>query len=613
VIGEVTFGVIGLLFLFADVRTFSSTFQQTFFSAPMQTQAIMATAVFLLSFLGLVVSWRFGPARALGISSLLFAAATFLTTTSRNNAIDLVLSVIALAAGFWWLAFLHSGRTGEAASPLARALPAAFAADVALRAIFRTEAVVDLPWAAAVGIVLVATLVFGAAGLVTLAPKRQWTAPDPRGALALVAVPALIFVAESGATNGAQAALAAGLGLGPEGSRATQIGEVAIGVGLAAGALALSRYPARGLATAAAIVVGAALLWVHLPFVSLVGGAILAGGALAAGAALFGAPLHASGSPAATVLALSVGWLVFVACVFGFFAFWAFMPALYAATAIAALGALIAPIAMARLGRALALLIAVLAVGAPLASLLSTPALADPEPPRVTFRFMTYNIHQGYNAGQIPALDVLADTIARESPDVICLQAVVRGWMIDDQHDALSFLAERLGMRYAWQPNIGDMYGNALLSRFPMTDVSRVHYALEPGLEHQPRGVIFARVADVLVGCTHLDYLSDASIVRQEQVRTIIRNISSTNGPVIVAGDLNAVPGDIEVRLFDEFGLEDLGASAGETTTGAGPQKRIDYVWGRGVVGSQAHTLPLEEAVRASDHRPIVVNITVKK
>src|SRR5213594_2074080 len=249
----------------------------------------MATAVFATSFLALVVAWRLGPARALGIASLAFVVATFLCTTSRNNAIDLVLVVIALAAGFWWLAFLQRARAADTVSPLTRALPIAFALDLALRAAFRTEAVVDLSWSAAVGIVLVAALVFGASGLSTLAPKREWTAPDMRGALGLVALPCLIFVAESGAT---------------------QIGEVAVGLGIAAGALALSRYPARAVVVAAALVVGGALMWLHLPYLSLLGGVILAGGALSAGAALLGAPLHASRSPALVVVALSAGWLL---------------------------------------------------------------------------------------------------------------------------------------------------------------------------------------------------------------------------------------------------------------------------------------------------------------
>jgi endonuclease/exonuclease/phosphatase family metal-dependent hydrolase len=233
-------------------------------------------------------------------------------------------------------------------------------------------------------------------------------------------------------------------------------------------------------------------------------------------------------------------------------------------------------------------------------------------PPQVTFRLMTYNIHQGFDAGQIPSLDLLVDTINRESPDVICLQEVVRGWMIDEQHDALSVLAERLGMQYVFLPNIGDLYGNAVLSRYPMTDVRLVHFAVEPGIKHQPRGVLFVRTADLLFGCTHLDHLADGTFVRQEQVRTILREWAQTT-PAIIAGDFNAAPGDIEVRLFNEAGFADLTVDAGTTTTTDDPQKTIDYIWGIGVVGAQAHSIDLDLAMKSSDHRPLIVNVTRQK
>lgn len=611
-IGEVTFGVIGLLFLFADIRTFTSTFQQTFFGAPSTNLALMATAVFATSFLGALVAWRLGPRRALGVSGLVFAAATFLSTASRNNWTDLALSVVALAGGFWWLAILHSSRTADGTSPLARALPIAFACDLALRATFRTVPIVDLSWPLAVGIVLVAMLIFVAAGLTALPAERHWMSPGLRGAIGLLVVPCLVLVAETGATNGAQVAIAAGLGLGPEPVRAAQIGESVLGVGLAAGALALWRYPVRPVITAAAVAAGAALLWAHLPLVSLAGGAILAAASVLAAATLLGARQHPTRSALAVVVTLSFGWLIFVGTAFGYYAFWAYLPAVWVATALVALGALVAPSPAARLGLPLALATAIVAVGGPLAAFTATPALAEPEPARVTFRLMTYNIHQGFDAGQIPSLDSLVDTIARESPDVLCLQEVARGWMIDEQHDALSVLAERLGMRYAFIPNIGDLYGNAVLSRFPMTDVRLVHYAVEPGIKHQPRGVLFVRTADVLLGCTHLDELSDGTFVRQEQVRTIIREWAQTT-PAIIAGDLNATPGDIEIRLFNEAGFDDLGAAAGPTTTMGDPQKRVDYIWGIGVIGSQGHSLDVDVAMKASDHRPLIVNITRQK
>lgn len=618
-IGEVTFGVIGLLFLFADVRTFASTFQQTFFGAPNTNLAIMATAVFASSFLALLLPRRFGPSRSLGISAAAFAAATFLATASRNNWTDLALTVIALAAGFWWLAYLHATGPADSPSPLAFALPLAFVADLAVRTAFRTVAVPDLAWPVATGVALVAALLFGAAGLAALARERAWRAPQARGIFGLLAVPCLVLVAETGATNGAQIAIAGGLGVAPEGPGATQVGQLVAGLGAAAGAVLLWRGAPRGAVAGFVLALGAVLLWSHLPYVAFVGGAVLAAGAVLTAATLAGAPTRPARSPAVAVLALSVGWILFVAFAFGFYALWALYPAVYVATALAVVAAIVTPRSTARLSLPLALVTVVAAVGVPLAAWAGTPQPSASEPLRTTFRVQTYNIHQGFNAGQIPSLDEIVAVVSGEAPDILCLQEVPRGWMIDEQHDALAVIAERLGMRYAFIPNIGDLYGNAVLTRSPMSNARVVHYAVEPSIKHQPRGVLFVDIGEgantVLFGCTHLDEVSDSSIVRQEQVRTILREWNGRT-PAIIAGDMNAVPGDIEIQLFGQSGFDDLGAPAGDTTTMDSPQKRIDYIFGKGVVGGQAHIAAnndLRRLMDASDHRSLVVNVTIQK
>jgi endonuclease/exonuclease/phosphatase family metal-dependent hydrolase len=607
VIGEVTFGVIGLLFLFADLRTFSSTFQQTFFGAPNTNLAVAALAVFGTSFLALIVAGRLGPRRAVALSAVIFGIATLLLTASRSNWLDLALSVIALAAGMWWLALFHSSRVAEAPPALTRALPIAFVIDLSLRAALRTQPVVDLAWPVAVGIVLVAVLVFGAAGIASLSGERQWTAPNFVGTLALIAAPALVLVAETGATNGAQVAAAASLGLGPEPARATQIGQIVLGLGLAMGALALVRFGPNRYVGAAAVAIGGALLWWHQPFASLVGGLVLAAGVVIAAAAILGAPQAPARSPAGTVLALSLGWLLFVGAAFGFYAFFALQPAIWAATAVVVVATLIAPTPIVRLGTPLAVAAATVAVAVPLLSFFTAPVTPEPQPAKVTFRLMTYNVHQGFNASQIPSLDEIVATIAHESPDVLVLQEVVRGWMIDEQHDVLSVLAQRLEMYYTWLPTIGDLYGNAILSRYPMEVVKRVPFAPGPTQRNQPRGALFVKIGDLLVIGTHLDHTGDGTFVRQDQVRTILRELGDATS-VVVAGDLNAEPAAIEIRLFDQAGFQDLGQSAGPTTTGDEPSKRIDYVWGMGVVGAQAHTTA--ETNLSSDHRGLVVNIT---
>jgi endonuclease/exonuclease/phosphatase family metal-dependent hydrolase len=608
VIGEVTFGVIGLLFLFADLRTFSSTFQLTFFGAPNTNLGVAAAAVFATSFLAIIVASRLGPRRAVGLSAVIFGIATLALTSSRSNWLDLALSVIALAAGMWWLALFHSSRAGEAPPALARAFPIAVMVDLALRAALRTQSVVDLALPVAVGIVLVAVLLFGAAGLAALSAERQWTASNPLGTLALIGAPALVLVAETGATNGAQVALAAGLGLGPEPARATQIGQIVLGIGLAMGAVALVRFGPNRFIGAAALAVGAALLWSHLPFVALLGGLLLAAGLVICAATIFGVPQVPAGSPAGAVLALSFGWLLFVGAAFGFYAFFALQPAVWAATALVALAALVAPTPTVRLSAPLAAAAAAVVVAVPLLAFVSAPTTPDPQPSRPTFTLMTYNIHQGFNAGQIPSFDELVATIDREGPEVIVLQEVVRGWMVDEQHDVLSVLAHRLEMYYTFLPTIGDLYGNAILSRYPMEVVKRVPFAPGPTQRNQPRGALFVRIGGVLIVATHLDHNSDGTFVRQDQVRTILREIEGETA-VVVAGDLNAEPSSIEIQLFDQAGFTDLGQQAGPTTLGIEPPKRIDYVWGLGVVGAQAHTTA--ENNLSSDHRGVIVNITV--
>ena len=604
-IGEVAFGVIGLLLLLADIRIFASTFQQTFYGTSSTQLAVMAGAVFATSFLAPLVGWRLGPRRSVALSAAILGIATLLATLSRSNVVDLALTIVGLAGGFWWLALLHSSRAPDRRSPFSIAIPVALVVDLVARAAFGTVPIVDMPLAVAGPVVLIVALVFLAAGLAALSGERAWTRPGAAGTLALIALPVVLFVAETGGTNGAQTALAGGLGLGPDSVRSTELGLVIVGLGLALGTLALAQPLPAGILAAVACAGGAALLWAHIPVASLAGGFVLAGGVVLAGASLPAASLAPSRTPIVVSFALAVGWLLFLATTFGFYAFWAYPPAAWVGTAVVAVAALAVPGRAAPPWRALPIAIVPIAVAVPLLALVLAPGPPPVADPRNTFTVMTYNIHQGFNAGQVPSLDALVEVISHESPDVLVLQEVVRGWMIDEQHDALAVLSERLAMPYVFGPNIGDLYGNAILSRYPMTDVRRIHFAVEPSLRHQPRGAIGVRIGDVLVVTTHLDDISDSSSIRQEQVRAIL---SAWSGEriAIIAGDMNAEPGTLEMGLLGEAGYGDIGEPAGGTTIDD-PPKRIDYVWGIGVTASNARTV---KAPAASDHRALVVNVT---
>lgn len=630
-LGELTFALLGMLLMLTTLRTFlSSLYQLLFGNVPNTTIGVLAFAIFASAALVPVLARVYGPRRTVGITGLVLAVATVLATVSRVAWIDLGLSTVGLIAGLWWLALLHASRPLGRSSPLRVAVPLAIVSDLALRHAFRTVPVVDLALPVAVPLVIAGALVFLAAGLATIADERTWASPGWRGAVGLLALPPLLMVGETGATNAAQVALAGGLGLGPEPARATQLGALLIGVGLAAGAVVLTRELSHRLIGAAGLLFGALLMWLRIPVLSLLGGALFAGGLLIASSALI-AGLRPAAGGALTAVALAVGWVLFVAIGFALHAYY-MVSALWVAAAAVAVALLVVPATTAeplvpegdalapaarresgpRMGLGAALLAAALAILVPLTALVpfgSPPVAAA----RTTLRVMTYNVHQGFDAGQVPSLDALSETIAREDPDVLLLQEVVRGWVIDQQHDVLSVLAERLGMSYVWQGTIGDLYGNAILSKIPMTDVRRVSFTKEPAVRHQQRGALVARIGDIVFVSTHLDENADASDVRQRQMRELLGSsfpgLDPRATPIIVAGDLNALPSSPEVRLLEQAGFSDLALEAGadEPTFPSGkPERRIDYIWGTGLTGAQAHTV----ASSASDHRAVVVNVT---
>jgi endonuclease/exonuclease/phosphatase family metal-dependent hydrolase len=346
-----------------------------------------------------------------------------------------------------------------------------------------------------------------------------------------------------------------------------------------------------------------------VPYAATLGAAILAAGAIAAAATLPDTAARPAGGPFLTVIAFALGWIAFIGLAFFYYAYYTPPLAPLIATGAVLIGVIAgAPLPAPRLGIAGTILVALLSVVAPLVALVATPSAPVDASPRTAFRLMTYNVHQGFDAGDVPALDAISDTIRAETPDVVILQEVGRGWMITEQHDVLTFLAERTGMQYVFGPTIGEAYGNAVLSRLPVTDVRYISYPRQALLRHQPRGAILFRVADVLVFATHLDHIDGASEVRQGQIHTLL-GAWNQERPAIVAGDLNALPGTPELRLLEDAGFRDLAKADGAdqpTWPSSDPKDRIDYIWGIGVTGTQAHTV----TSTASDHRPLVVTIS---
>ena len=235
---------------------------------------------------------------------------------------------------------------------------------------------------------------------------------------------------------------------------------------------------------------------------------------------------------------------------------------------------------------------------------------------------MTFNLHHGVGTDGRLDLERSAALVEAGAADVVALQEV-------DRHlgprsgpaDQPALLAARLGedgaygVNVTWPPRTPGAppreYGTALLSRTPIVWWRNV--ALPMPLGGEARGLLEALVdldgTVVRVLGTHLQHDSDAG--RAAQVDVVAAVASASREPVVLLGDLNAEPGAPELAALDGV-LVDAWAVAGDgpglTFPSTRPRMRIDHVLASsGLVPTAAAVV----ATDASDHRPVVVDLTL--
>lgn len=230
-------------------------------------------------------------------------------------------------------------------------------------------------------------------------------------------------------------------------------------------------------------------------------------------------------------------------------------------------------------------------------------------------RVMSYNLHNGFNTDGRLDPEALARTIQSANPDIVGLQEVERGWMIDSNLDLLTYLSQKLQMPYIFAPTADPVWGNAILSRYPITDWGNV--PLPPRTLLLKRGFLWARVDvgngdELFLIATHFHHINKDTEIRQQQSPEIVK-FWNQRPRTIFLGDLNAQPDSKEIAILRDSGLVDsfaaIGTGDGLTFYSAKPYERIDYLWLSPDLALKDFFIPQSTA---SDHLGIAVTVSVK-
>jgi endonuclease/exonuclease/phosphatase family metal-dependent hydrolase len=237
----------------------------------------------------------------------------------------------------------------------------------------------------------------------------------------------------------------------------------------------------------------------------------------------------------------------------------------------------------------------------------TSPAMKTPSGESI--RVMTYNIHSGYNVHGQPDMEAIARVIESSEAEIVGLQEVSRVRFSDTSVDMPVWLARRLDMAYVFRGTEEPVWGNAILSRYPIVDWGWGELPRAGKLIG--RGYLWARIEvdgpePLLVIATHLHHLGPDSQARQEQVPDILQFWNGRPYSILL-GDMNAEPGSPEMDLISDAGLNDSWSLAGEglgnTYSSHDPVKRIDWLW------HSDDLIPMEIEViqsQASDHMPVL-------
>jgi endonuclease/exonuclease/phosphatase family metal-dependent hydrolase len=235
-------------------------------------------------------------------------------------------------------------------------------------------------------------------------------------------------------------------------------------------------------------------------------------------------------------------------------------------------------------------------------------------------RVVTWNIHKGIGGvDRQYRLARTATVLAGLEPDICLLQEVAEGMPRCGMHNQLEELSRELGMHHVafgaeHRFRVGG-YGNAILSKFPLTDSTRIDLTIgrrkrrglvktraHAKLEHGTRSVVVFNLHLGLSG-------SERAVQLQRFLDCHPFAHLHHDTPLVVGGDFNDVWASLGQRFLEPAGFVRAGKLL-PTFPSALPLRPLDGLWIRGGLEVvNAHPVRTALARAASDHLPIVAEL----
>lgn len=240
---------------------------------------------------------------------------------------------------------------------------------------------------------------------------------------------------------------------------------------------------------------------------------------------------------------------------------------------------------------------------------------------------LTYNIHKcigGVDRRYDP--ERLSSVIEHYQPDLALLQEVDHNVKRSRKDRQVDVIGDRLGYRHrTYFPNVqvrgGGEYGNAILSKFPLTETVNIDLTIPP---RKRRSVLHARyrvrLAEMPGRHTRTIHVYNLHLglsggERKIQLRKFLDSHPfvglHTRTPIIVAGDFNDVWGTLGRKLLAPAGFRGLNKPI-RTFPAWGPVRALDSIYVRGDVELlDVAPARVKAASRASDHLPLVARLRI--